>query len=250
MWKSNSFEALLCEAERCTAQWRNRPLRLSDDHVVRVFTRLMLRGRVCEAVHFVTNRARGGVLKPSDIDAKSGKCVFDVLREKYPPSGLVSQDAFVSCSDLPLLVDVDVTSSHVEQVACRLRGSGGPGGADSYHWQCFLLHYGAHSSRLRKAVADLAMHLANGIVDWTDIRALMANRLTYLDKCPGVCPTSISERLRCVLGHVLALVTGWEAQSACGVYQLACGMQSGIEGAVYTMSALYDDHSNDGWGFF
>ena len=31
--------------------------------------------------------------------------------------------------------------------------------------------------------------------------------------------------------------------------QLACGMQSGIEGAVHAMSALYDDHSNDGWGF-
>ena len=124
MWKSKSFEALFCEAERCAAQWRNRQLRLSDDHVVWVFTRLMLRGRIFEAVYFVTNRARGGVLKPSDIDAKSGKCVFDVLREKYPPSGLVSQDAFVSCSDLPLLVDVDVTSSHVEQVARCLRGSG------------------------------------------------------------------------------------------------------------------------------
>ena len=203
---------------------------MSDDHVVRVFTHLMLCERIREAVHFVTDWARSGVLKLSDIDAKSGKCVFDVLREKHPPSGLASQDAFVSCSDLPLLVDVDVTSSYVEQVACRFRESGGPGGVDSYHWQCFLLHYGAHSSRLRESVADLAMHLANGIVDWTDIRALMANRLIVLDKFPGVHPIGIGECLRHVLGHVLALVTSWEAQSAYGVDQLACGMQSGIEG--------------------
>ena len=67
MWKSNTFEALLCEAERCAAQWRNRQPRLSDEIVVRVFTRLMLRGRVHEAVCFVTDWARGGVLKPSDI---------------------------------------------------------------------------------------------------------------------------------------------------------------------------------------
>ena len=84
----------------------------------------------------------------------------------------------------------------------------GPGGADPYHWQCLLLHYGAHSSRLREAVADLAMHLANGIVDWTDIRALMANRLIALDKCPGVCLIGIGECCHHVLGHVSALVTG------------------------------------------
>ena len=242
LWKTNSFETLLCEAERCVAQYRSRQPRLSDDHVVRVFTRLMLCGRVCEAVRFVTDRARGGVLKPSDTDANSGKCVLDVLREKHPPPGVSPRDAFVSCTDLPLLVDVDVTSSHVEQVA-------GPGGADSYHWQCFLLNYGAHSSRLREAVADLAMHLANDIIDWTDIRALMANRLIALDKCPGVRLISIGDYLHCVLGHVFVLVTGLEAQSACGVEQLACGMQSGIVGAFHAMSALCDDHSNDGWGF-
>ena len=76
MGKSNSFEALLSEAERCAASWRNRQPRLSDDHVVRVFTCLMLRGRVCEAVCFVTDRAKGGVLKLSDIDAKNLASVF------------------------------------------------------------------------------------------------------------------------------------------------------------------------------
>ena len=41
IWKC-SFEALLHEAECCAAQWRNRQSRLSDDHVVQVFTHLML----------------------------------------------------------------------------------------------------------------------------------------------------------------------------------------------------------------
>ena len=93
-----------------------------------------------------------------------------------------------------------------------------------------MLHYGAHSSRLREAVADLAMHLANGIVDWTDIRALMAKRLIALDKCPGVHPIGIGECLRHILGCVLALVTGWEAQSACGWISLLVGCNQELKG--------------------
>ena len=62
----------------------------------------------------------------------------------------------------------------------------------------------------------------------------MANRLIALDKCPGVRPTGIGEYLCCVLGCVFVLVTRWKAQSACGMDQLAFGMQSGIEGAIYS----------------
>ena len=102
-----------------------------------------------------------------------------------------------------------------------MRGSGGPGGTASYQWQCFLLHYGAHSSRLREAVTELARHLANGIIDWRCIRALMANRLIALNKCPGVHPIGVGECLCRVLSHVLGF--GWEAQAARGAEQLACG---------------------------
>ena len=66
---------------------------------------------------------------------------------------------------------------------------------------------------------------------------------------PGVRPIGVGECLHRILGRVLGLVTGWEAQSACGAEQLACRMRSGIEGAVHAMSALYGDHSDDGWGF-
>ena len=50
----------------------------------------------------------------------------------------------------------------------------------------------------------LACHLANSFVDWDNIRALVANHLIALDKCPGVCPIGIGEALLRILGKTLA----------------------------------------------
>lgn len=43
------------------------------------------------------------------------------------------------------------------------------------------------------------MNLGNGIIDWIDIRALMANRLIAPNKCPGIRP----------IGSVLAVCWHW-----------------------------------------
>ena len=114
------------------------------------------------------------------------KTVLDVLKEKHPDPAQSSDEAFLSCSELSPLIDVDITGSHVEKVARQIQGSAGPGGSTATHWQDFLLRYGAHSVKLRDAIAELARHLANSIVEWSDIRAVMSSRLIALDKCPGV----------------------------------------------------------------
>ena len=91
-----------------------------------------------------------------------------------------------------------------------MQGSAGPGGCDATHWQDSLLCYGAHSASLRESVASLARTLANTVVSWSDIWALMACHLVALDKCPGVRPIEIVETLRRILGKAVALVTRYD----------------------------------------
>ena len=44
-------------------------------------------------------------------------------------------------------------------------------------WRGYLLQFGTHSAHLHDSVASLAGHLANNVVEWDEIRALMASRL-------------------------------------------------------------------------
>ena len=243
------------EAGRCDRALRSsRGRTLKDADIVRVFTRLMLRGKVRAAVRWATERATRAVLSPStviNVDATEGPLtVMDVLRQKHPEPSTPVPAALLPCDTLPQFEDVEVTGSHVLVVAHRIQGGAGPGGCDVGHWKDVLLRYGAHSSCLRDAVATLARRLLNTITPWDSIRALVANRLIALDKCPGVRPIGIGETLRRIVGKVLCLTTRVDAELACGTDQLCGGVKGGIEGAVHAMNDLFALHSNSatGWG--
>ena len=51
----------------------------------------------------------------------------------------------------------------------------------------------AQSAKLHDAMAELAKRLANTIVEWSDIKALMPSHKVTLDKCPSVWPNAIGE---------------------------------------------------------
>ena len=141
MWEAGQLKELLQEAQRCDRQLATSLTPMNQEQVERTFARLMMEGRVRSAVRLLTDRLGGGVLDPgANVEGAGGppqRTVLDVLQEKHPPQKEADPRAFAQCDDLPLLEDVDITSSHVEQVARRLFGSAGPSGTDSDQWRSF-----------------------------------------------------------------------------------------------------------------
>ena len=52
--------------------------------MLKVFTRLMLKGELRAATRWITERGSGRVLSPCDEVGSEGRTVFDVLKEKHP----------------------------------------------------------------------------------------------------------------------------------------------------------------------
>ena len=261
MWENGLYDALMHDAERCdrTFGHGNNARRQEQECALteRIFHRLMIEGKVRSAVRWITERERGGLLKATDVTTakdshgqNADMSVLEALRLKHPEPADpgVSQPAFLLNSAPPPMVDLDITGGHIKTVARWLRGGAGPGGSDSSAWQDWLLWFGGQSERLPDAVAQLARVIANGLVPWEVIRALLSSRLIALDKCPGVRPIGIGECLRRVMAKAVMIVAGGDVQEACGSKQLCSGLQAGIEAAIHAIHNLFEEHKGSGWG--
>ena len=254
-WEDGNFSLLLQEAKRCAS----RPLRndsgkyrTRDEHTSYVFAKMMMEGKVRSAMRWLTSRSGGGVLDPNDdipdSKTKRKKRVLDVLKEKHPAAQCSKDEARIHMDSLPELETVTITSAYIEKFARSMYGGAGPSGTDSEHWKDVFLRFGAHSSSLRDEVAALTTKIANEIVPWSQIRALMSGRLIALDKCPGVRPIGIGECLRRIMCKCVADATKKDLEEVCGAQQLACGLKSGIEGAVHAIEEIFDCNKEDGHG--
>ena len=69
MWTEGQFAVLIQETQHCDkslCSFFRSSADKSDDHLIRVFTKLMLQGNVQAAVHWITEHAGGGLLSPCE----------------------------------------------------------------------------------------------------------------------------------------------------------------------------------------
>ena len=249
-WSQGLFDMLLEDTVRTNLslikQKRNG---MSDDEVAKQYTSLLLKGKVRQAVRFATERDKGGIFDRDDLDSKTGRPVFEVLKSKHPEAIILEGNHLEEYEHLPELVTLDITEDTVLEVTSKIRGAAGPGGVDSLTLQHWLLRFGKESKNLREAVASMTRLLSNESPSWASYRALISNHLVALDKCPGVRPVGIGESWRRLMAKCVLAVGGESVKNACGSTQLCGGLEAAIEGAVHTLNeAWMEKEEEDDWG--
>jgi hypothetical protein len=86
-------------------------------------------------VRYLTEREKGGILYPDEIDEKSGNTVQSILESKPPDARILGVDALTGCPFLPNFEDLDITKDTIKVTARRLSGGAGLGGTDAHALQ-------------------------------------------------------------------------------------------------------------------
>ena len=134
-WERGEIASLVQDVVTTARQGQGGKTRGDDDEVARRFASMVNSGKMRAAVRMATDREGGGPLQPWDIDAKTGKTVLEVLRDKHPEMMIPDVTApgwlsFESYDDVPAEMMVDCDQEIVQGVAGKLRGGAGPSPVD------------------------------------------------------------------------------------------------------------------------
>ena len=243
-WKNGDFVSLVKEAQDIQGRLVNR--RHTPEEMHKIFSRLMLQGKVSAALRWVTNKS--GALLESTPE------VIDLLKTKHPDPAkecslldmcYLPKDGVVKAHDV-IFENIDATA--IYEAAKKTNGSAGPSGLDSDGWQRLLCSksYGSAGTDLCEAVALLTRKLCTEYVDPDTLSAFISCRLVPLDKNPGVRPIGIGEVLRRVMGKAITTQLKPEILKATAPLQASAGLQGGVEGAIHALRRMFDDTDNEG----
>ena len=142
MWGAEKYDELVHEAEMCDKLLPKRSTHVNDNEAQKIFDRLVMQGKLRAACRFITEREGGVRVMSPDEDAGDGTTVFEGLQHKHPEQEEANADAFENMDELPFLVDVDISGSHIEKTARGFSGGAGPSGLDGDQLRGMLLKIG------------------------------------------------------------------------------------------------------------
>ena len=234
LWKSGELFTLIRQCSKI--QDRLKDPKANDRHHEKVFTRLMLQGKVSAALRWVGSQ-RSGLL---DVDDEVVSC----LKEKHPIPGTVVEEALLK-GPVEAFEDIifdSIDAELVQRTSKSISGAAGPSGADAEIWKQILCskQFKKKPEELCTTIAALAKKLSCRFVNPDHLHSYTAGRLIPLDKKPGVRPIGIGEVLRRIVGKAITSVLKPDIVESTAPIQVCAGLPGGVEAAIHAMRRMYN----------
>ena len=248
-WKDGDLDLLVKEGEAIQKRLKNS--KFTQDDKEKVFTRLMLQGKVSAAMRWIGQNSTSVLALHEEVETKleDGKKVkmkvIDILKDKHPESQPATEGGLLQGpkNDVENVIYNSIDGELIERCTKRMGGSAGPSGLDSDGWKRIICskQFTPKSYDLANAVAGLAKRLCTEFVDPSYIHAYTACRLVPLDKKPGVRPVGIGEVLRRIVGKAIMTITKNDIVDATAPIQVCAGLSGGAEAAIHALRKVYND---------
>ena len=209
----------------------------TDEDISRVFSKLMLEGKVGAALKFLEEQSENAVLKPTaDIIKK--------LEALHPEANTVEPETLIQGprEEVPPAYFYCIDELHIFKAANQTKGSGGPSQQDAQQWKRMLCSnkFKSESKDLREEMAKFARRIASETIDPSSLEAYVAGRLIPLNKNPGgediqVRPIGLGEVMRRIVGKAISWCLQDDIQQAAGPLQVSAGLKGGAEAAIQYM---------------
>ena len=162
LWKEGRISDLMHECRVIQKRLLSSKKREPED-TARVFSNLMIQGKIKAALNFLSKEGDSGVLDMNDMN------VFNELQKKHPDPGPISENTLlnVPVENIPMSYFDLIDENMIQKAARQTKGAGGPSqlDADQYHHILLSSKYKKEGKDLREEIYKLAKKLASTIVD-------------------------------------------------------------------------------------
>ena len=247
LWSNGDFQSLLDEGKKIQQRLPQPTNQENPDHIARVFSRLMLLGKVREANNFITRKSSNGTLKLDEqvpVTFANGetnmKSTLEILKDKHP-QGINPPEAILLPKDDSASISAEnyifesLDASSIRDCALHTFGSAGPSGLDATIWKRMCTSFKSASNNLCASLAAVGRRLCTSQVDPIELSALVACRLIPFNKCPGVRPIGIGEVPRRIISKAVLHLIAQDIKKAAGPLQTCAGQEAGAEAAVHAI---------------
>ena len=250
LWEEGNIDKIFEEAEIIQKKMISGKKAKSDEDITRIFSKLVLEGKLGPALKFLDEQAENAVL-PATPE------VINKMKELHPePSEIKPFSLFHGpVMTTPPAYFYSIDEDQIRKAANATNGSGGPSLLDAQHWRRILTSnkFKMEGKELREQLALFARRIATETVDPAILEAYVACRSIPLNKNPDeesielqIRPIGVGEVIRRIVGKAQSWCLSSDIQEAAGPLQVSAGLKGGAEAAIHAMKEIYNQQGVDG----